>query len=277
MKKKLSILLSLMCMCCLAAALLVGCSSSAEEEEEAEEYSTAEGTVLVLGFDADFPPFGYVGDDGEYTGFDLDLAAEACDRLGWELELSAIDWDSKDSLIESGTISCIWNGFTLEGREDQYTFTSAYYSNSQVILTKEDSGIESLEDLADKVVLAQVNSAAYDLLSDEGDQAELAATFASLETIADYNTGFMQLESGAVDAIAMDLPVAENLIADEEGYVILDEQLSTESYAVGFKLGNTAQAEAIEEVLVEMYEDGTVEEIAANYDAINMENWILTE
>lgn len=275
MKKKLFTLFAVACVACLSAALLVGCSSSSSEESTTEEYSTAEGTVLTLGFDSNFPPFGYVGDDGNYTGFDLDLAAEACNRLGWTLELSAIDWDTKDALIDSGTISCIWNGFTMEGREEQYTFTSPYYSNSQVVLVKEDSGITSLADLAGKTVEAQVNSAAYNLLADGGDQAELAATFASLQTIADYNTAFMDLESGAVDAIAMDLPVAENLIADETGYVILDEQLTTESYAVGFKLGNTAQAEAIEQTLREMYEDGTVAEIAANYDAINMENWLL--
>lgn len=276
MKKKLFTLIAVACVACLSAALLAGCSSSNQSSSSSsEEYSTAEGTVLKLGFDSNFPPFGYVADDGSYTGFDIDLATEACNRLGWTLELSAIDWDTKDALIDSGTISCIWNGFTMEGRESQYTFTSPYYSNSQVVLVKEGSGISSLADLAGKNVEAQVNSAAYNLLADGGDQAELAGTFASLQTIADYNTAFMDLESGAVDAIAMDLPVAQNLISDKTGYVILDEQLTTESYAVGFKLGNTAQAEAIESTLKAMYEDGTVAEIASKYEAINMENWLL--
>lgn len=272
MKKKFLLLMALACMVCLTAAVMVGCSSG--EEASSEESNSFDGT-LTVGFDQNFPPFGYVGDDGNYTGFDLDLAAEVCERKGWNIELSAIDWDSKDSLINSGTIDCIWNGFTMEGREGQYAFTAPYYSNSQVVLVADNSGISSLDDLAGKKVLTQVNSAAYTLLSEGGDQAELASTFASLETIPDYNTAFMNLESGAVDAIALDLPVAQNLIADKTGYTILDDQLSTESYAVAFKLGNEDLASQVEETLREMYEDGTVEEIASKYDAINMENWIL--
>ncbi len=275
MKKKLTMLFTLACVACLSAVLLVGCSSSSSSDEGSGSEAATSETTLVLGFDQNFPPFGYVDDDGEYAGFDIDVARAACERLGWTLELEPIDWDSKDSLINSGEISCIWNGFTMEGREDQYAFTEPYYSNSQVILIKEDSGIESLDDLAGKTVLAQVNSAAYDLLAEGGDQEELAGTFKSLETIAEYSTAFMQLESGAVDAIALDLPVAKDLIADEEGYVILDEQLSTENYAVGFKLGNDDQAAQLTDVLRELYNDGTIEEIAAEYDAITYENWIL--
>lgn len=275
MKKKLTMLFTLACVACLSAALLVGCSSSSSSDEGSGSEAATSETTLVLGFDQNFPPFGYVDDDGEYAGFDIDVARAACERLGWTLELEPIDWDSKDSLINSGEISCIWNGFTMEGREDQYAFTEPYYSNSQVILIKEDSGIESLDDLAGKTVLAQVNSAAYDLLAEGGDQEELAGTFKSLETIAEYSTAFMQLESGAVDAIALDLPVAKDLIADEEGYMILDEQLSTENYAVGFKLGNDDQAAQLTDVLRELYNDGTIEEIAAEYDAITYENWIL--
>ncbi len=266
MKKKLMLMLSVVCMVCLAATLMVGCSSSKSSDSE----------KFVLGFDENFPPFGYRGDDGQYTGFDIDLATEACNRLGWKLELNAIDWDSKDALIDSGTINCIWNGFTMEGREDQYTFTAPYYSNSQVVLVKNGSGINSLADLSGKTVLTQVNSAAYSLLAEGGDQQTLAATFKKLETIGEYNTAFMQLESGAVDAIALDLPVANTLISGKEGYTVLSEQLSTENYAVGFKKGNTEQAQKIEDTLRAMYADGTVAKIAEKYgDAINMDLWVL--
>lgn len=275
MKKKLTMLFTLACAACLTAALLVGCSSSSSNGSEEGSDAAQSETTLVLGFDQNFPPFGYVDDDGSYTGFDIDVAAAACERLGWTLQPEPIDWDSKDSLIDSGEITCIWNGFTVEGREDQYSFTEPYYSNSQVILTKEDSGIKSLDDLKGKVVLAQVNSAAYSLLTEGGDQEKLAGTFKSLETIAEYNTAFMQLESNAVDAIALDLPVAQDLIKDEKGYTILDEQLSTESYAVGFKKGNDEQAQQLTETLRELYNDGTIEKIAADYDAITYENWIL--
>ena len=264
MKKKVLALVAIACVACLSLAL-VGCSSG-DKKSDSEKF--------ILGYDNTFKPFGYLDDNGNPTGFDIDLATEACERLGWDLELDAIDWDTKDAQIESGSITCIWNGFTMEGREGQYTFTAPYYSNTQVIVVKEGSGIATLDDLAGKKVLAQTNSSAYNLLAAGGDKADLAATFASLETIGEYNSAFMQLESGAVDAIAMDMPVAQAHVAEKAGYVILDDHLSTESYAVGFKKGNTEQAQKIEDTLKAMYEDGTVAKIAEKYD-LSMDNWIL--
>lgn len=92
--------------------------------------------VLVVGFDKGFPPYGYVGDDGEFTGIDLDLAAEVCKRNGWEMKAEPIDWDAKDALLNQGTITCIWNGFTYESREDSYAFSGLYMLNAQVIVVK---------------------------------------------------------------------------------------------------------------------------------------------
>ena len=236
----------------------------------------AEGDTFTVGFDQSYPPYGFVGDDGEFTGFDLDLAAEVCERNGWELALEPIDWDAKDTLLNSGAISCIWNGFTIEGREDDYTFSEPYMLNGQVVVVRADSGIESLEDLAGKAVITQVDSAALDVL--EGDQADLAATFASLDTIGEYNTAFMQLESGAVDAVACDLSIAAyQLAAKPDAYVQLDEFLSEEHYAVGFKKGDDATADAVNEALRAMDEDGFVAEICDKYaaDGITYDKWCL--
>ena len=95
-----------------------------------------EDKTFTVGFDADFPPYGYIDENGEYIGFDLDLAAEVCTRRGWTLKLSPIDWNSKDFELESGAIDCIWNGFTMNGREELYTWTGAYMDNSQVFVTR---------------------------------------------------------------------------------------------------------------------------------------------
>ena len=107
-------------------------------------------TKLIVGFDQSYPPYGFVGNDGNYTGFDLDLATEVANRNGWDIQLEAIDWDAKDTLLNSGAINCIWNGFTMEGREDDYTFTDPYMLNAQVVVVKSSSGIKSLDDLAGK-------------------------------------------------------------------------------------------------------------------------------
>lgn len=265
----------------LVAALALsacGASPAASDQGSAGSSSADAGgeiTTLTVGFDQAYPPYGYVGDDGEFTGLDLELAAEVAKRNDWGLKLEPIDWDAKDTLLNSGAITCIWNGFTMEGREDDYTFSDPYMLNAQVVVVRADSGIESFEDLAGKTVITQVDSAAEEVLN--GDMADLTATFASLETIGDYNTAFMQLESGAVDAVACDLSIAQYQLAGKDTYKQLDEQLSTEHYAVGFKKGDTALAEKVTETLKEMDEDGFVKELCDKYadDGVSYDNWLI--
>lgn len=265
----------------LVAALALsacGASPAASDQGSAGSSSADAGgeiTTLTVGFDQAYPPYGYVGDDGEFTGLDLELAAEVAKRNDWELKLEPIDWDAKDTLLNSGAITCIWNGFTMEGREDDYTFSDPYMLNAQVVVVRADSGIESFEDLAGKTVITQVDSAAEEVLN--GDMADLTATFASLETIGDYNTAFMQLESGAVDAVACDLSIAQYQMAGKDTYKQLDEQLSTEHYAVGFKKGDIALAEKVTETLKEMDEDGFVKELCDKYadDGVSYDNWLI--
>lgn len=277
MKKKMALL--------LAAALtmttiLTGCGGGNEENADKQSDVTAEdakeenasgdsvsegGTVFTVGFDAEYPPYGYMDENGEYTGFDLELAQAVCDLEGWELVKKPINWDSKDMELNSGSIDCIWNGFTMNGREDQYTWTDPYMDNSQVVVVKKDSGINTLADLAGKVVEVQKESAAETALNDE-EHADLMASFAQLLSVGEYNTAFMDLESGAVDAVAIDIGVAQFQIeGKEDQYQILDETISSEQYAVGFFLGNTALRDEVQSTLLEMVEDGTFAEISNQY------------
>ena len=276
MKKKLSLIFAFVAAMALSVAALAGCSSNSSEGSDAASGDVAASNELIVGFDQSYPPYGFVGDDGNFTGFDLDLAAEVAERNGWTVKYEPIDWDAKDTLLNSGAITCIWNGFTMEGREDDYTFSDPYMLNGQVIVVKADKGIASLADRAGKNVITQTDSAALDVL--EGDRADLAATFANLETIAEYNTAFMQLESGAVDAVACDLSIAQyQMSAKPDAYVMLDETLSSEHYAVGFKKGDTETAEKVSQTLKEMYEDGTVEELCNKYSeyGLSFENWLI--
>ena len=244
-----------------------------------DDKSAASTMKLIVGFDSAYPPYGYVGDDGSYTGFDLELAQEVGRRKGWEVQLEPIDWDAKDTLMNSGAINCIWNGFTIEGRENDYTFSEPYMLNAQVVVVKKGSGISDLAGLAGKAVITQTDSAAYDVLAGEdAAQADVAATFASLETIGDYNTAFMQLETGAVDAVACDLSIAAyQLAAKPDAYEQLSEQLSSEHYAVGFKKGDEASATQVTETLKAMDKDGFVKDLCDKYADQGMDyaNWCL--
>ena len=238
-------------------------AETTEKAAEAEGETKVEGGTLIVGFDQDFPPMGFMGDDGEYTGFDLELAQEAAKRLGLEYKPQPIAWDAKDMELESGNIDCIWNGFTMTGREDGYTWSEPYMENSQVFVVAGDSGIKSQADLAGKVVECQVDSSAEAALKEVPD---LTATFAQLLTTADYNSAFMDLEQGAVDAIAMDVVVAGYQISQRNAdFVILEDSLAAEEYAIGFKKGNTELKDKVQGALEEMAADGTLKTISEKW------------
>ena len=238
-------------------------AETTEKASEAERETKAEGGTLIVGFDQDFPPMGFMGEDGEYTGFDLELAQEAAKRLGLEYKPQPVAWDAKDMELESGNIDCIWNGFTMTGREDGYTWSEPYMENSQVFVVAGDSGIKSQADLAGKVVECQVDSSAEAALKEVPD---LTATFAQLLTTADYNTAFMDLEQGAVDAIAMDVVVAGYQISQRNAdFVILEDSLAAEEYAIGFKKGNTELKDKVQGALEEMAADGTLKTISEKW------------
>ena len=219
--------------------------------------------VFVVGFDQEFSPMGFVDENGEFTGFDLELAAEAAKRMGMEIKLQPIAWDAKDMELESGTIDCIWNGFTMNGREESYTWTEPYMNNTQVFVVSADSDIETLADLAGKTVEVQADSSAEAALKDMPD---LMNSFGTMQTTPDYNTAFMDLEMGAVDAIAMDIIVADYQIEQRQnGCIILEESIASEEYGIGFKKGNEELRDKVQKALEEMAADGTMKEISVKW------------
>ena len=280
------------CACVMSMFLLAACSggsaessqASSESSASAEATSSAEASskesgadtaaidadgVFTVGFDQDFPPMGFVDDNGEFTGFDLELAAEVAKRLGMEIKYQPIAWDAKEMEIESGNIDVIWNGFTSTGRENDYTWSKPYMENKQVFVVSKDSGITKVEELKGKKVEVQVYSSGEKALAEN---KELSDSFAELITTADYNTAFQDLEMGATDAVAMDIIVAAYQLKKrgDGKYIILEnEPISTEEYGIGFKKGNTALRDAVDAKLVEMAADGTLKSVS--------EKWFVTD
>ena len=289
---------------CMAAALAMGClltgcgssdtgakstTESAAASTEAVGTETAgteaagtetagNGKTFTVGFDASFPPYGYQ-ENGEYVGFDLDLAQEVCDRNGWEIVKTPIDWDAKNIELNGGSIDCIWNGFTMNGREDDYTWTPAYINNTQVFAVNKNSGIKKAADLAGKNVLVQADSSALAALQDEenADIKALADSFGSLTQVPDYESALMELEAGSADAVAMDEGVALTKQAQNDNIVILDDVISQEQYGIAFKKGNDELRDQVWSTLLEMEKDGTVDKIAAKYPSINTANICISD
>ena len=289
---------------CMAAVLAMGClltgcgssdtgakstteSAAASTEKVGTETTGTEaagtetagnGKTFTVGFDASFPPYGYQ-ENGEYVGFDLDLAQEVCDRNGWEIVKTPIDWDAKNIELNGGSIDCIWNGFTMNGREDDYTWTPAYINNTQVFAVNKNSGIKKAADLAGKNVLVQADSSALAALQDEEntDIKALADSFGSLTQVPDYESALMELEAGSADAVAMDEGVALTKQAQNDNIVILDDVISQEQYGIAFKKGNDELRDQVWSTLLEMEKDGTVDKIAAKYPSINTANICISD
>lgn len=255
-------------------------AAPAAEETAASEApaATDEDTEFVVGFDAEYPPYGYLDEaTGDYTGFDLELAEELCKRRGWTLKKQPINWDNKDAEIDSGTIDCIWNGMTYTGREAAYTWSKPYVNNSIVIAVLAESDIQTPADLAGKVVIVQSDSSAETALKSD-ELASLAGTFADLQRNASYNTCFTDMKSGAVDAVAVDIGVARYQMRNNpDAFRILEEPISTEQYAIAFKLGNEALRDKVQETYDEMLADGTVMKIAEKYSDDNLPDMLITE
>jgi polar amino acid transport system substrate-binding protein len=238
---------------------------------------TNEDNVFVVGFNSEFPPFGYKDDDGNYTGFDIELAKEVAKRNNWTFVPEPLpSWDTKDTELNSEIVECIWSELTINGRENDYTWSKPYFNNSQVVVVKSDSGINSLNDLKDKTVEVQEGQSVLNNL--ESDKKAVADSFKSLVKIKDYNTGFMDLESGACDALIVDMGLAKYLLKEKGAsgqYKILDEPLAYEVYGIGFKKGNEELRNQVQDTLDEMYADGTVDKIAQKYSNYGITDGLL--
>ena len=226
----------------------------------------AESVTFKMGFDAEYPPYTYMGDDGEYTGFDIEMCQGVCEILGWDLELVPINWDTKLITLAAGEIDCIWSGLTIDVIDPEaYTLSMAYSDNSQVILTKADSGIATLADLAGKIVGVQLGTSADLML--QNDQAELAATFGDLQRFENYNVCFTELMAGSIDAVAIDIGVAANKIKEYgDEYVILDESMASEQYGICFRKADAEMCAQIEDAYMQLVENGTYKALAEKYE-----------
>ena len=251
MKKTFSLILS------IAMIAVLALSVSAEDT-----------FVFKHGFDLDYPPYSFINDNGEMGGFDVEMAQAVCDYYGWQYEAVPFNWDAKDLELNAGSCDCIWSGFTINGREDDYLWSIPYSDNTQMIMVKKDSGIKTLADLAGKVVGVQTSTSAYDLLNDEEGQAELCKTFKSLEVYETYTIAFNDLKAGAVDALAIDVTSGNFLMSGQTDYEFLDEVLGSEQYGIGFRKDDTELCEKVNAALMALVEDGTYDKIGQKYPEI---------
>ena len=269
MKKRLTVLMLAFAMIFTMAALTAcgGGSESADSGESAEETFT-----FKHGYDKDFPPYSYIGDDGETTGFDVELAQAVCELNGWNYEGVAINWDAKDAELESGSIDCIWSGFTKSpDREPKFAWSEPYSVNTIKMMVLEGSDIKSMEDLAGKKVGVQGSTSAQEMLETpnaEGGAEDLMKTFASFDKYDTYTVAVNDLKAGAIDAIAIDVTTGDYQMTKVDGLAYLDDDVCEEIYAIGFRKDDTELRDQVNEALKTLAENGKMDEIGKKYPEI---------
>lgn len=271
MKKLIALMLAM-----VMALSLVACGKPAENDNSANDNNTntdgdaAATRTFVMGIDAEYPPFSYLGEDGQYTGFDVEVCKAVCDLLGWDLQVFGVNWDQKLVQLDAKECDCVWSGMTIldSMKEAGYVISAPYYDNTQVIMVKEGSDIKSSADLAGKVVAVQLGTSGEALLADGGDLADLAATFADLTTCDSFLKCFTELGGGAVDAVIVDKPVAVSYAESNKGFTVLDEGLGAEQYGIAFRAGDEELCATVEDAVAQLVANGTYAEIAAKYPDI---------
>ena len=241
----------------LASGILVSSLSGCKKAYEGK---------FVLGLDASFPPMGFTEADGTITGYDIDLAKEVSKRLNLEFVAKPINWEAKELELSSGSIDCIWNGFTMtEERPEKMAFTSAYLNNDQILVVRNDGTINSLKDAEGKVIGCQSGSSAEEAIESN---KEFASSLKSVKKYEDNLTALNDLEVGGIDAVVMDSVVADYTIKiGKRNLTVVEESLSKEAYGIGFRNDENGieLRDKVQKVLLEMAEDGTVAKISENW------------
>ncbi len=260
-------------MLAISLLLLIGGCAANEAKDTSWEKAKEKG-VFVLGFDENFPPMGFIDENKEHVGFDIDLAREATKRAGLELKLQPIDWSAKEQELNSGNIDCIWNGLTMNpDREEAMGFTRPYLANKQVLVVRADSGITTPADLNGKAVALQAGSSAAEALDKATDFKATIKDGKPIE-LKENLTALMDLESGGVDAVLMDEIVARYYITTSgKALVVLDEAIASEKYGIAFRRGDYALRGKINKALDDMCNDGTMAEISKKWFGEDITVW----
>lgn len=245
---------------CMLTCMLAGCNE--EKRQNADEEKDL--PVVKIGCE-DYPPYCFEDADGRPVGIDVDLAAEAFRRMGYQTEEVYIDWEERKELVDSGQIDCIWNCFSINGRENEYKWAGPYMVSRQVVAVKEDSDIRTLADLADKRVAVQSTTKPEEILRNHEDAR--VPQLKELIALQERELIYAFLSKGYVDAVAAHETVILQYMKDYDvNYRILDDPLLEVGLGVAFsKQDDRGLDEQLDETLRKMQQDGTMEKIIGKY------------
>ncbi|MGT2715343.1 amino acid ABC transporter substrate-binding protein [Streptococcus respiraculi] len=250
----------------LAGLALTACGASDSAAKKDSWSSYEESKKITIGFDKTFVPMGFEEKNGQYTGFDIDLATAVFDKYGITIEWQPIDWDLKETELNNGNIDLIWNGYSAtDERREKVLFSNDYMENLQVLVTKKSSKIDASSDMKDKVLGAQAGSSGYAAF--EAQSAILKDLVKNNEATqyATFNEALIDLKNDRIDGLLIDRVYA-NYYLQQEGlikdYNIIDAGFEKEAFAVGARKVDTTLVDKINAAFKELYADGSFQKIS---------------
>ncbi len=263
----------LFCICSLSI-FFMACTQKASDPKQDNWEKYQQQNSITVGFDNTFVPMGYEEKNGQYAGFDIDLAKLVSEKLGIQVHFQPIDWDMKETELQNGTIDAIWNGYSAtDERREKVAFTIPYMQNTQVIVSKKSSNIRTVEDMKDKVLGAQTGSSGY---LDFEAQPELLKNYVKnhdADQYQSFNEALIDLKNDRIDALLIDRVYANYYLTSEgiiDDYEIFPAGFESESFAVGVRKSDKILQEQLNQAFVALYKEGKFQEISQKWFGENI-------
>ena len=253
----------------LLTLFLTACTQKASDPKQDNWDKYQEQGSITIGFDNTFVPMGFEEMNGQYTGFDIDLAEAVSEKLGFKVQFQPIDWDMKETELQNGTIDAIWNGYSAtDERREKVAFSIPYMENQQVLVTKKSKQIHSVEDMEDKTLGAQAGSSGYLDFEAQSDLLKNRVKDKKANQYQSFNEALIDLKNDRIDALLIDRVYANYYLQSEgilNDYNVFSAGFESESFAVGIRPADKRLLTALNQAFIELYKEGKFQEISQKW------------
>jgi len=268
MKKRKGIL-GLLTLVGMAVMSLAGCTQLASNPTVDNWDKYQQQKSITVGFDNTFVPMGFEEKNGDYAGFDIELAQYVSKKLGITVHFQPIDWDMKETELQNGTIDAIWNGYSAtDERREKVAFTIPYMQNTQILVVKKTSGIHSVEDMTGKVLGAQNGSSGMLDFEEHPEVLKNRVKGGDADQYQSVNEAIIDLKNDRIDALLIDRVYADYYLTTEgiaDEYDTIPSGFESESFAVGVRPADKKLLEALNQAFKELYQEGIFQQISQKW------------
>ena len=263
-RKKIALVLAL-----FFSFFLTACTQKVSDPNQDNWAKYQKQGSITIGFDNTFVPMGFEEKNGQYAGFDIDLAQAVSEKLGIQIKFQPIDWDMKETELQNGTIDAIWNGYTAtDERKEKVAFTIPYMENQQVLVSKKSQNIHSIQDMTDKVLGAQAGSSGYLNFEGQPERLKNRVKDQKANQYQSFNEALIDLKNDRIDALLIDRVYANYYLQSEgilNDYNVFSAGFESEAFAVGVRPADKTLLAALNQAFISLYQEGKFQEISQKW------------